>query len=101
MENGAKGCEVVISGKLRPASQSHEVQGWLPHLHRRTQEPLHRPRCSARSHASGVLGVRVKIMLAHDPEGKMGPKMAMPDNVIVHEPKEDPIIEIQPAEEAY
>ena len=26
-------------------------------------------------------------MMAHDPEGKMGPKMQLPDNVIVHEPK--------------
>ena len=37
----------------------------------------------------GVLGVMVKIMLAHDPEGKMGAKMPLPDNVIIHEPKED------------
>ena len=25
--------------------------------------------------------------MSHDPEGKMGPKMQLPDNVIVHEPK--------------
>ena len=30
---------------------------------------------------------QVKIMMSHDPEGKMGPKMQLPDNVIVHEPK--------------
>merc|ERR1712238_592026 len=55
------------------------------------------------SHASrhvmmrqGVLGVRVKIMLAHDPEGKMGAKMPLPDNIIIHEPKEDPIVMAQP-----
>ena len=29
-------------------------------------------------------------MMAHDPEGKMGPKMQLPDNVIVHEPKAGP-----------
>eukprot|EP00401_Gymnodinium_catenatum_P048216 CAMPEP_0117567502 /NCGR_PEP_ID=MMETSP0784-20121206/57635_1 /TAXON_ID=39447 /ORGANISM="" /LENGTH=61 /DNA_ID=CAMNT_0005365365 /DNA_START=1 /DNA_END=186 /DNA_ORIENTATION=+ len=40
----------------------------------------------------GMLGVKVKIMLSHDPEGKMGPKLQLPDNVIVHEPKEDPIL---------
>eukprot|EP00401_Gymnodinium_catenatum_P047915 CAMPEP_0117559744 /NCGR_PEP_ID=MMETSP0784-20121206/53518_1 /TAXON_ID=39447 /ORGANISM="" /LENGTH=61 /DNA_ID=CAMNT_0005357131 /DNA_START=1 /DNA_END=186 /DNA_ORIENTATION=- len=40
----------------------------------------------------GMLGVKVKIMLAHDPEGKMGPKLQLPDNVVVHEPKEDPIL---------
>ena len=28
-------------------------------------------------------------MMSHDPEGKMGPKMQLPDNVIVHEPKEE------------
>lgn len=27
-------------------------------------------------------------MMSHDPEGKMGPKMQLPDNVVVHEPKE-------------
>ena len=37
----------------------------------------------------GVLGVKVKIMLAHDPEGKTGPSIPLPDNVIVHEPKEE------------
>ena len=37
----------------------------------------------------GVIGVMVKIMLAHDPEGKMGAKMPLPDNVIIHEPKEE------------
>lgn len=26
-------------------------------------------------------------MMSHDPEGKMGPKMQLPDNVVVHEPK--------------
>ena len=29
-------------------------------------------------------------MMSHDPEGKMGPKMQLPDNVIVHEPKAEP-----------
>ncbi len=29
----------------------------------------------------GVLGLRVKIMLPHDPAGKIGPKKALPDVV--------------------
>ena len=37
----------------------------------------------------GMIGVKVKIMLAHDPEGKMGAKMPLPDNVIIHEPKDE------------
>ena len=35
----------------------------------------------------GVLGIQVKIMLAHDPRGIDGPKMQMPDVVEVIEPK--------------
>ena len=42
-----------------------------------------------RSHSSGVLGIKVKIMLPHDPTGKMGPKKPLPDQVSVVEPKEE------------
>merc|ERR1712127_1095860 len=90
MENGAKGCEVVISGKLRAqrAKAMKFKDGYLIS----TGEPKnHYIDMSVRHVAmrQGMLGIRVKIMLAHDPEGKMGPKLQMPDNVIVHEPKED------------
>merc|ERR1712100_47747 len=37
----------------------------------------------------GVLGVRLKIMLPHDPEGKNGPKTPLPDTVTIMDPKED------------
>lgn len=30
---------------------------------------------------TGVLGIKVKIMLAHDPTGKSGPKKPLPDQV--------------------
>ena len=30
---------------------------------------------------AGVLGIKVKIMLPHDPTGKSGPKKPLPDNV--------------------
>merc|ERR1711907_370348 len=40
----------------------------------------------------GVLGIKVKIMLPHDPAGRMGPKNPMPDKVDVFEPKEDVIV---------
>ena len=29
----------------------------------------------------GVLGIKVKIMLPHDPTGKSGPKKPLPDHV--------------------
>lgn len=31
--------------------------------------------------SSGVLGIKVKIMLPHDPTGKSGPKKPLPDQV--------------------
>lgn len=47
---------------------------------------------------AGVLGIKVKIMLPWDPNGKNGPKRPLPDNVIVQEPKEE-IIYTVPASE--
>ena len=38
---------------------------------------------------SGVLGIKVKIMLPWDPTGKTGPKKPLPDNVTIAEPKEE------------
>ena len=28
-------------------------------------------------------------MMSHDPEGKMGPKQRLPDQIVVHEPKDE------------
>lgn len=36
-----------------------------------------------------MLGIKVKIMLPWDPNGKSGPKKPLPDNVSVVEPKEE------------
>ncbi|KAG8300595.1 40S ribosomal protein S3 [Homalodisca vitripennis] len=36
-----------------------------------------------------VLGIKVKIMLPFDPDGKIGPKKPLPDNIFVVEPKEE------------
>jgi small subunit ribosomal protein S3e len=36
----------------------------------------------------GIIGVKVKIMKPSDPEGKMGPKQRLPDDVEILEPKE-------------
>jgi small subunit ribosomal protein S3e len=37
----------------------------------------------------GVLGLKIKIMLPHDPTGKTGPKTPLPDNVSILEPKDE------------
>merc|ERR1712061_20998 len=101
MENGAKGCEVVISGKVRAqrAKAMKFKDGYLIS----TGEPKKHYIDSAVRHVAmrqGMLGVKVTIMLAYDPEGKMGTKMPMPDAVVIHEPKED-IIPMQPGQEGY
>merc|ERR1712039_689760 len=90
MENGAKGCEVVISGKLR--AQRAKAMKFRDGYLISTGEPKKHYIDEAVRHVAmrqGVLGIKVKIMLSHDPEGKMGPKIPLPDSVIVHEPKED------------
>merc|ERR1712045_416199 len=90
MENGDKGCEVVISGKLR--AQRAKAMKFRDGYLISTGEPKKHYIDEAVRHVlmrQGVLEVKVKIMLAHDPEGKTGPSIPLPDSVIVHEPKEE------------
>eukprot|EP00929_Paragymnodinium_shiwhaense_P049283 TRINITY_DN2486_c0_g2_i1.p2 TRINITY_DN2486_c0_g2~~TRINITY_DN2486_c0_g2_i1.p2 ORF type:complete len:175 (-),score=63.88 TRINITY_DN2486_c0_g2_i1:47-493(-) len=93
MENGAKGVEVVISGKMRAqrAKAMKFKDGYLIS----TGEPKKHYIAQAIRHVAmrqGMIGIKVTIMLAHDPAGKMGPAMPMPDAVVIHEPKDDPIL---------
>merc|ERR1712127_288020 len=84
MENGATGVEVVVSGKLR--AQRAKAMKFRDGYLISTGEPKNHYIDEAVRHVmmrQGVLGVKVKIMLTHDPEGKMGPKMPMLDNVVV------------------
>ena len=37
----------------------------------------------------GVLGVKVSVMLPHDPKGIIGPKSLLADVITILEPKED------------
>jgi len=89
MENGAKGCEVIVSGKLR--AQRAKAMKFRDGYLISTGEPKNMYICEAVRHVAmrqGMLGVKVRIMMAHDPEGKMGPKTPMPDQITIHEPKE-------------
>ena len=90
MESGAKGCEVVVSGKLRGqrAKSMKFVDGLMIH----SGDPCNDYVDTATRHVllrQGVLGIKVKIMLPWDTTGKMGPKRPLPDNVSVVEPKEE------------
>ena len=85
----AKGCEIIISGKIRGqrAKSQKYKQGFLVS----TGQPKLEFIDEAVRHVElrqGVLGVKVKIMM--DSEKAMGKyRKFMPDYVKIHEPKED------------
>merc|ERR1712080_343783 len=90
MENGARGCEVVISGKIRGqrAKAMKFVDGMMIHSGHPTKEYVD----IAVRHVllrQGVLGVKVKILKPYDETGMNGPKLLYPDIVTILEPKED------------
>lgn len=90
MNAGAKGCEVVISGKLRAARAKSMkfTDGFMIHSGQPTKDYIDR----AVRHVmlrQGVLGVKVKIMLPHDPTARGGTSKPLPDLVIVRDPKDE------------
>merc|ERR1712025_792982 len=73
----------------RSESQGHEVRGCLM-IH--SGDPVNEYVDMACRHVllrQGVLGIKVKIMLPWDPQGKIGPKKPLPDHVSIVEPKEE------------
>merc|ERR1712012_1343062 len=48
----------------------------------------------------GVVGIKVQIMLPHDPKGVQGPKIPLDDVVTIMEPKEEPDPEVLLAQQA-
>merc|ERR1739845_37478 len=90
MESGALGCEVIVSGKLR--AQRAKAMKFSDGYMIKAGNPCREFIDSAVRHVllrQGVLGIKVNIMLPHDPQGKMGPKTPMPDIVKVHKPKDE------------
>ena len=88
MHNGAKGVEVIVSGKLRAqrAKSMKYKDGYMISA----GNPRDVFVDEAVRHVEmkqGILGVRVKIMLPHDPTGQLGPAKPLPDCVEVIEPK--------------
>ncbi|KAL6927974.1 40S ribosomal protein S3 [Hanseniaspora valbyensis] len=92
MDSGAKGCEVIISGKLRAARAKAMKfsEGFLIH----SGQPVNDFIETATRHVlmrQGVLGIRVKIM--RDPaHNKKGPR-ALPDAVRILEAKDEAPLE--------
>ncbi|KAF8591860.1 40S ribosomal protein S3 [Ramaria rubella] len=93
MESGAKGCEVVVSGKLRAARAKSMkfTDGFMIH----SGQPARDFVDYAVRHVllkQGVLGIKVKIMKGYDPEGQTGPRKPLPDTVTIIEPPLDKIV---------
>lgn len=96
MESGAKGVEVIVSGKLRAARAKsmkfsdgfmiHSGQPAADYIDYAVRHVLMR---------QGVLGIKVKIMMEWDPSGKVGPKKPLPDLVTILEPKEEQNVPVQ------
>jgi small subunit ribosomal protein S3e len=90
MENGAKGVEVVISGKLRAARA--KAMKFRDGYMIKTGDAVNHYVDYAVRHIQlkqGVLGIRVKIQLPHDPTGKDGVATLPPDVVTVKDPPKD------------
>jgi|EP01046_Picozoa_sp_COSAG06_P018084 small subunit ribosomal protein S3e len=90
MEAGAKGCEVVVGGKMSGARAKVMKfnSGYLKVSGHSKKDYIQ----TAVRHVmlrSGVIGIKVRIMLGYDPTGVNGPKTALPDQVIITEPKAD------------
>jgi ribosomal protein S3 len=90
MESGAKGVEVVVSGKLR--AQRAKSQKFRDGYMIKTGQSHREYVDTAVRHVmmkQGVLGVKVSIMLKQDPTGKIGPSVPLADTVTIIEPKEE------------
>ncbi|KAA8493723.1 40S ribosomal protein S3-A [Porphyridium purpureum] len=98
MESGAKGCEVSVSGKLR--AQRAKTMKFMDGYMISTGYPKEIYIDTAVRHVllrQGVIGLKVKILMPHDPTGKQGPRKPMPDAVTIFEPKEEVAPRIVPS----
>jgi len=95
MESGAKGAEVIVSGKLRGqrAKAQKFGDGYRIKTGFAATEYIDTAvRCV--NMRSGVIGIKVEIMLPHDPTGVMGPKTPLSDIIEIIEPKEEaPVVD--------
>lgn len=94
MEAEAKGCEVIVTGKLR--GQRAKAMKFGDGYMIKTGHAGQVYTDYAVRHVlmrQGVIGIKVSIMLPHDPKGVRGPSIPLDDVVTIMEPKE----EISPA----
>jgi len=98
MDEGAHGCEIIISGKLR--SQRAKSMKFCDGYMKKSGQAAKNYVTRGTRHLllkSGIMGIRVSIMLPWDPSGVKGPKDPLPDVVKVLEPKLDLPLEKTPS----
>ena len=105
MEASAKGCEVIVSGKLR--GQRAKAMKFGDGYMIKTGHAGQVYTDTAVRHVlmrQGVIGIKVSIFLPQDPTGQIGPKIPLDDVVVIKDPKEEPspetILQQQAAAEA-
>lgn len=89
MESGAKGCEVTVGGKIKGqrAKSMTFRDGYMIKSGTAAKSFVDSANCHCYLRA-GCIGVKVKIMLPIDPEGRIGPSEALPDVITIIEPKQ-------------
>lgn len=90
MEATAKGCEVIVTGKLR--GQRAKAMKFGDGYMIKTGHAGEVYSDVAVRHVlmrQGVIGIKVQIMLPQDPTGVQGPKIPLDDVVTILEPKEE------------
>lgn len=86
----ARGCEIIISGKLR--QQRAKTMKYKSGYMICTGQPKIDYIDEAVRHVGfkqGIMGIKVRIMLPHDPTGRAGVKTILPDIVEIRDPKDD------------
>jgi len=90
MENGAKGCEIIVTGKLR-AQRAKTMKFKDGYMIKTGDAERHYVDKAVRhlKMKQGVLGIKVSIMMPFDPTGRNGVSYRQPDVITVTEPKEE------------
>lgn len=93
MQNGAKGVEIIVAGKVR-GQRAKAMKFKDGYMVKSGNGASHYVDHAARhiNLKQGVIGIKVAIMLPHDPTGVDGVAFALPDVVVIKEPKaEEPL----------
>lgn len=93
MENGARGVEVIVSGKLRGqrAKAMKFKDGYMIKTGYAAKHYIDKA-CRHIKLKQGVIGITIAIMLPHDPTGAAGCTLKQPDVITFADVKEDDLL---------